>query len=465
MQATKLIGTVAAGGFAIVLTQAGVLPLGGDCDILSPGPDVIVGDLPDIQKWGTVGDITAYSFATTSCNVGDEVLAWFATTNEHPVIGQHLYRLKDRRFEQLGISWVKHGFGALAQNLCCTCRDPGTFDYLGVGCSDPYTTGLNGDQDGFPGFAGLGPRSEINASTGFFIFPYGSQGKSGDAIYKRLQVHNDDLDPALNEGALYFGEGHYVTPHDAAAGNQNNNAAYRQVMVGSFTGGGWNLSFIGSTQRQQPALQAWQDVDPSITLVPLDIPDDGRFTLGYDCWDNGDGTWHYEYALYNMNSHRSGRSFSVPIPPGVTVSNVGFHDVEHHSGEPYDGSDWKAEIVDNHLLWFTQSFEENANANALRWGTLYNFRFDSDGPPGSAEVTLALFRPGAPDSVTISSCGPQVIGCIGDLDGDGSVGASDLLSLLASWGPCKGCAADFDGNGNVGASDLLTLLANWGPCP
>ncbi len=55
--------------------------------------------------------------------------------------------------------------------------------------------------------------------------------------------------------------------------------------------------------------------------------------------------------------------------------------------------------------------------------------------------------------------------CPADLDGDGSVGASDLLLLLVSWGPCRGCSADFDGNGTVGASDLLTLLANWGPCP
>ena len=55
--------------------------------------------------------------------------------------------------------------------------------------------------------------------------------------------------------------------------------------------------------------------------------------------------------------------------------------------------------------------------------------------------------------------------CPADLDNNGSVGASDLLALLASWGPCKGCSADFDGNGNVGASDLLALLANWGPCP
>ena len=33
-----------------------------------------------------------------------------------------------------------------------------------------------------------------------------------------------------------------------------------------------------------------------------------------------------------------------------------------------------------------------------------------------------------------------------------------------SWDPCKGWPADFDGNGTVGASDLLALLANWGPC-
>ncbi len=55
--------------------------------------------------------------------------------------------------------------------------------------------------------------------------------------------------------------------------------------------------------------------------------------------------------------------------------------------------------------------------------------------------------------------------CLWDLDANGSVGVSDLLSLLASWGPCKGCPADFDRNDNVGVSDLLALLANWGPCP
>ena len=58
-----------------------------------------------------------------------------------------------------------------------------------------------------------------------------------------------------------------------------------------------------------------------------------------------------------------------------------------------------------------------------------------------------------------------VQGPLGDLDGDGQVGASDLLILLTNWGPCEPCGAcppDLDGNGVVGASDLLILLVNWG---
>ena len=61
--------------------------------------------------------------------------------------------------------------------------------------------------------------------------------------------------------------------------------------------------------------------------------------------------------------------------------------------------------------------------------------------------------------------GPEVDPIPGDLDGDGHVGASDLLILLANWGPCADCdecPADIDGNCSVGAADLLILLANWG---
>ncbi len=54
---------------------------------------------------------------------------------------------------------------------------------------------------------------------------------------------------------------------------------------------------------------------------------------------------------------------------------------------------------------------------------------------------------------------------VGDLDGDGMVGTSDLLILFASWGSCANCddcPADLDDNCSVGVSDLLILFANWG---
>lgn len=58
------------------------------------------------------------------------------------------------------------------------------------------------------------------------------------------------------------------------------------------------------------------------------------------------------------------------------------------------------------------------------------------------------------------------LGCEGaDLNCDGVVDVSDLLILLANWGPCPRsgeCPADLNGDGAVDVSDLLILLANWG---
>lgn len=56
--------------------------------------------------------------------------------------------------------------------------------------------------------------------------------------------------------------------------------------------------------------------------------------------------------------------------------------------------------------------------------------------------------------------------CAGDLDEDGTVGPSDLATLLGAWGtsPRAGAAPDLDGDGLVGAGDLAILLGAWGPC-
>jgi len=57
---------------------------------------------------------------------------------------------------------------------------------------------------------------------------------------------------------------------------------------------------------------------------------------------------------------------------------------------------------------------------------------------------------------------------LGDLDGDGIVGITDFLILLAEWGPCPdpcppACLGDLDGSCSVDVNDFLILLANWTP--
>lgn len=378
------------------------------------GPDVIVGELTGPGNYGTAGGYYAYSVGTTSCNLGDETLAWVASTNQHPVIAQHLYRLKDGRFEQIGISWLKHGFAALQGNICnAGCQPSGSGSALGVGCSDPYGAGLNASQ-------GNGPRSEVNATTGDFPYPYVLNPPVTDTTSRRIRVQADDVDPALNPGATYYIEGQYVAPDDAMAGNHHNNSSYRQVNVSST---GFTLSFAGSTVREKAAIEAWPTVDPSVILNDLFV-DGGRFILATKVTDLGNGFWDYEYALHNLNSDRSAGSFSIPVSNTAATQSFGFHDVEYHSGEPYSGLDWSVTTSASEVTWATEDFAVNPDANALRWGTLYNFRFQANVPPVAAVATVGLFKPGTPDSAVVPTLAP--------LGAGGSTPAPQALSCSAS---------------------------------
>jgi hypothetical protein len=100
----------------------------------------------------------------------------------------------------------------------------------------------------------------------------------------------------------------------------------------------------------------------------------------------------------------------VPIPPGTVVTNVGFHDVDYHSGEVFDGTDWTATVTASSVSWTTTAYAINQNANALRWGTLYNFRFDANQAPGTASVVIDLFKPGSPTSASVSTVTPIACG-------------------------------------------------------
>ena len=49
----------------------------------------------------------------------------------------------------------------------------------------------------------------------------------------------------------------------------------------------------------------------------------------------------------------------------------------------------------------------------------------------------------------------------GDVDGNGTVDVSDLLTLLEQFGSCQDCLADLNADGEVDVVDLLQILADW----
>ncbi|TWT44040.1 hypothetical protein RAS1_04460 [Phycisphaerae bacterium RAS1] len=430
--------------------------------IQSAGADVIVGEMSGPRKWGTVGTVTSYSIGTTSCNIGTIPLQWIDGTPFHPVISQNIYRLKAGRFEQLGQGWMKWSFCALQGGVCgsCTPYCGGCCDHLGVGCSDPYTADRNGSQ------SLLGPKWVVNPTTG--VFPQNHPTPGSGTLDGRIQINNDDLNPALNPGALFFGEGHYVSNDDATANNDNNNASYKRLNVGAFTGGGYALGFTGTITRQEPAINAWRAhgggvgiVDPTVVLQDVDVSD-GRFRVGYrvNQISGMPGWYHYEIAIFNINSDSSLRQVSVPVGTSPLM-NIGFKDVSYHSaGMPYDLTDWPDNAGAGGLLdWSTTTFAGNPNANALRFGTMYNFRFDAKGPPIDRIWSLGRFK--TADSVVMAGKGPA---SPGDMNCDGNVDILDINAFTLALADPAGYAATYptcdillgDLN-NDGAADILDI--------
>ncbi|MHC5027068.1 MAG: hypothetical protein ACYTGR_09960 [Planctomycetota bacterium] len=58
--------------------------------------------------------------------------------------------------------------------------------------------------------------------------------------------------------------------------------------------------------------------------------------------------------------------------------------------------------------------------------------------------------------------------CPGDVDGDGVVAVSDLVSVIVAWGPYAPCPPqvpeDVNGDCVVDVQDLVGVLTSWGPC-
>ena len=444
------------------------------CPLTANGADVICGDVSNAQNYNVAGSMDAVALGTTSCNVGTAQLNWIANTVNHPLMGGQMYKYTSAnlggygRFESLGQSWLKHASTALQGSLCCSnCQSSGTGTRLGVGCSDPYGGSLNGSQ------GSLGPKYQVNAHTGTYTVPptHPTGGNNG-----RIQMALTDLETNTAD-VRYFGEMTYVALDDAQANNSDNNISYREFSCAVGTSSaGFNFTALGVTTRMQPGLRAWQLVDPAVAITDIVTPEDSsapydgdaRLVLGSRVTDLGNGTWHYEYALFNQNSDRAVAAFSVPISPNMAITNVGFHDVPYIGGDgiggvDYDGTDWTASASSYLFTWQTLPYADNPNSNALRWECTYNFRFDANAPPTTGTVVIGQYKvvhdifvsgievPGLPPAFD-SFCSNSTFG----------VDHTTPCPCGNAGAPGSGCGHSFDPNGALlsasGDPDLDTVV-------
>ena len=382
------------------------VPLNGDIQLF---------ELYSCSSFGRLGaypaGISGLGMATTSCNVStiaNDSVNWYSPfpfsgpmDERHPVISMNMYRLQTvtgagSRLEHIGVGWVKHGFTSLNSSQCASCSNPGgNGNYLFIRCSDTYGASLNASRNW------LGPRNEINAltgrweCTGSYFANYQndcverfSTGGLND-IDHRLQVRDQDL---LTANSQFFYEAYYVSENDA---DRYNSAGWRRTTpTWSVQNNRWN--FADNTNLANGVLiDTWGQMQPAPRSQPQD---EGDILVAVEVTDLGNGTWHYEYAMYNHTSDRQVRTFSVPLAAGANVTNIGFHDPDFDAN-----NDWRSEVANGAITWSTDTFAVNPDANALEWSSLYNFRFDANVPPENGTVGQVMFKPGVAQSLATAS--------------------------------------------------------------
>ena len=398
--AARLLGEPRYAGLAV-----GVLELSAAVD-LPPAPvpaggcttpnwgtptqnDVGLIDIGSVQQMAREGTFPSGRIAiapsATLRNVGPTDVPWYSkfsgtfppyNNDQHPQLVWNIYRLANGALEQIGVSPLKHAF--LTVNTNCSCASG---NILWVNCEDTYGTSTNDS------LGSLGPRNEVTAHTGVWrrcgsIFdtncdgmPNGAPPRTGP-MDRRMAVRESDLQ---TPGAVYYVDSWYIVRDDV---DIFNTMGWRQVTP---TGGTtWTFTLGGSLSRGA-VIDQWVNPSapgPNAQSVLLETKL-GSVRLAVRATDLGGGWWHYEYALMNFDFDPLVRSFSVPLPAGVTVANVGFRD-----GDQDPSNDWGASAAGGALTW-----DAPKSMGGQDYSTLFNFRFDANATPSAADGVMVRLRP------------------------------------------------------------------------
>lgn len=357
------------------------------------------------------------SFQNQLCNPGSIPVEWRSPggsvgstiQSDHPKFGFLVAREVGGRLVQISDwSYCKHAFLSLNSSSVSPClggciQPPANGAQLGIACSDIYSASNNGSR------TYLGPPEEINPWLGTWpavgnYFDIGHSGQAGyplpadgvrslstsgfDAVRNRVTIREADIQGGVTTG-MYFQI--HVIHEGERVENRGNNIMSRPFSL-AWSGSTWSASTTG-TATYGTIMTRWPGATISTgsnggtgTLADAD----GRFAVAVKVSGPVNGFWHYEYCVHNIDNHRGGASFSLPLCPGGRVQNLGFRDIDTNAL-----NDWTSAVAGGQLTWSAP-----AN-NAHNWNTLYNFWFDSDVGPTAGNASIDQARPG-PGVLTVN---------------------------------------------------------------
>ncbi len=217
-----------------------------------------------------------------------------------------------------------------------------------------------------------------------------------------------------------------------------------------------HLSAIDGSHLGKIAANAWRGPDAIL---------DPDFDVAGTGWILVENWWPYQRPTFvtpNFAGYVSGHStFSRSAAEYMTLL----------TGSPYfPGGIAEFPAIQNSFLVFEEgpsmdvvlqwvSYRDASDQCSLSriWGGIHPIMDDLPGRIMGLEI-----GPDAWDKAVIHFGPPAT--CLGDIDGDGIIGGSDLGTLLAEWQCGTGCDSDIDQNGIVDGGDIGLLLASWGFC-
>ena len=332
-------------------------------------------------------DHVVFTPSATLENVGTADVAWWRkftgnnppySNDQHPYLVWNLYREVDNRFEQIGVSGVKHAFFTV--NTVCPCAGG---QILYPTCQDTYSVGNNDSG------SHLGPRQPVGVHQGIDAFS-GEWNSTGSFFDQDSNGVQETSSNGTNENRMivaeadisddqldYYMSSWYLIRDDV---NIFNNMGHIQYAL-SPNGGGWSM-LAQSAFTQGPAS------DNYVAPNTFDLPGgqastrvlrdgEGHLTVAVKVIDLGGGLYRYNYMIENHDYDPRVKAVTVPLSDLNAMSDFAFADPDENAG-----NDW-SQIHQNDGLTLT-----GPSFNELDWGVLYSFSFTTDAPPAAGTITL-----------------------------------------------------------------------------